>query len=91
MDKLEFIVFYTLFILVVIQLSGMAGQTIFSDSPEFSDVPTDTVSILNPLDNFGFWVGLLSISTEYQIVFTLVITPFIIGIVWILVELARGV
>lgn len=89
--KLEFILFYSLFVLFVVQLSGMAGQTIFADSPAFTDVPMDELSILNPLTNFGFWVGLLTISTEYQILFSLVMLPLIIGLVWSLVELARGI
>lgn len=89
--KLGFILFYTIFVLFVIQVSGMAGQAIFSDSPEFSAVPTDEATVLNPLTNFAFWVGLLTISTEYQIIFTIIILPLIVGLVWAFVEMARGI
>jgi len=91
MQKLDFIVFYSLFILFVIQLSGMAGQTILSNYPQFENVPTDSTTLLNPLSNIGFWIGLLTVSTDYQIIFTLILLPFIIGIAWIIVEIARGV
>jgi len=89
--KIEFVFFYTLFLLFVIYISGMAGRTIFASNPAFENVPTDAATILNPLANFGFWISLLTISTEYQILFTLVMLPMIVTLVWILIELARGV
>jgi hypothetical protein len=90
-SKVEFVLFYTVFILFVIQLSGMAGQTIFADSPQFANVPTDELSILNPLTNFGFWVSILTLSTEYQLLFSLLVLPLIVGLVWVFVEMVRGV
>jgi hypothetical protein len=90
-SKVEFVLFYTVFILFVIQVSGMAGQTIFGDSPQFANVPTDATTILNPLTNFGFWVSLLTLSTEYQLLFSLLILPLIVGLVWVFVEMVRGV
>lgn len=89
--KLEFILFYSLFILFVVQISGMAGQTIFADSPAFANVPTDEATILNPLTNLSFWIGMLTISTEYQILFSIIILPLIIGLVWSFVEMVRGI
>lgn len=75
----------------VIQISGMAGQSILSESPAFANVPTDAGTVLNPLVNLNFWIGLLTISTEYQILFTLILLPFIVGLVWIFIETVRGI
>jgi hypothetical protein len=90
-SKVEFVLFYTVFILFVIQVSGMAGQTIFADSPQFANVPVDATTILNPLTNFGFWISILTLSTEYQLLFSLLILPLIVGLVWVFVEMVRGV
>jgi hypothetical protein len=89
--KLEFILFYTLFVLFIAQISGMAGQSLLKDVPAFKNVPTDATSLLNPLTNMQFWLGMLTVSSDYQIIFTLILLPLIIGLVWSIIELVRGV
>ena len=89
--KLEFILFYTLFVLFIAQISGMAGQSLLKDVPAFKNVPTDATSLLNPLTNMQFWLGMLTVNSDYQIIFTLILLPLIIGLVWSIIELVRGV
>lgn len=89
--KLQFILFYTIFVLFTIELGAIAGVDIFQSSPDFASVPTDSATLLNPLTAFGFWIGLLSISAEYQIVYTVIFLPLVIGLAWTFVEMARGI
>jgi hypothetical protein len=89
--KLQFILFYSVFILFTIELGVLAGVDIFQNSPDFAGVPTDSATLLNPLTAFGFWIGLLTISVEYQVIYTVIFLPLIVGLAWSFVEMARGI
>lgn len=89
--KLQFIVFYSIFVLITIQLGALAGVDIFQNTPDFAGVPTDSATLLNPLTAFGFWISLLTVSVEYQVIYTIVLLPLIIGLAWSFVEMSRGI
>jgi hypothetical protein len=88
-SKLGYVLFYTAFLSFVVYVSGQAGASILSGVPEFANVPEP--SILDVLGTVSWFFALLSVSTEYQILFALVFTPLTVGMVWALVEIIRGV
>lgn len=87
--KLGFVIFYVTFLSFVVYLSGLAGGQILKNVPEFSGLPEPNV--VNVFVTVEWFFALLSVSTEYQILFALVFAPLSIGFLWCLLELIRGV
>lgn len=91
MRKLEFLLFYTTFLMFVIYISGLAGQTILSGTEGFDNLKNAPLDATNIFSTFSYFTALLSISTEYQMLFVVVIFPFLVGLIWLIVEWIRGI
>lgn len=87
-SKIGFIIFYTAFLVFVVYISGQAGATILGNVPEFSAMPDP--NILDVFVTLQWFFALLLVSTEYQILFTLVLTPMIVAMGWTILEFIRG-
>ncbi len=84
---LKFLLFYTAFIFFVTFISAHAGTTIFSNSegmPELVD--GSAANILNPLWYMGVVGAMMSLSSEFALVYILFVLPFIVGLGYIILE-----
>jgi len=90
-NKLKFIYSYSVFFMFVIYMSGIAGVTIFSGTEAIQHPPTSGLDLLNPFVSIPYFFSFLLISTEYQILFVCLIIPFVIGMVYLVLEWARGI
>ena len=90
-NKLKFFYSYTTFFMFVVYVSGIAGITIFSGTGQIQDVPTSGLNLLNPFVSIPYFFSFLLISTEYVILFAVLILPFVVGAVWSILEWARGI
>lgn len=82
---IEFLLSYSAFITFVAYVSGLAGASIIGNVP---DAPTafSEPSITNILAPFGYFLNLLLVSAEYQIIFTLILSPALVVIVYIIIK-----
>lgn len=89
--RLEFILFYSVFLVVVIFLSGLAGQSIISGPLGEQGLPQPTGAWwLDWTLPFTYFFSFLAVSSEMQMFFTIMIMPFLIGIIVIIAEMIRG-
>ncbi len=95
MDKIQFILFYTTFFFFIAQVTGMAGQSLISGVTTSITPPPAPTSILDTIgyvvNNIGFFFSLMTISTTYMLFGILIVSPFIITMLWILLEMIRGI
>ena len=89
-NKLKFFYSYAIFFFFVIYISSMAGTQIFKGVEGLENVPTG-LDLLNPFNSIPYFLKFLEISSEYRILTMIIITPFLIGVVWAILEWARGV
>lgn len=89
--KLQFILFYTLFIFFVVTISAYAGYDIILETQDLASIPETGINLLNPLQTFGIFFALLSVSTEYVLLGALLIVPYSIAVVYVILEFARGI
>jgi hypothetical protein len=103
--SLQFILFYTIFLFFIIQLSAMAGQSLVSgvNAPTAPSPPT------TPARGgfWGFWDGIFGIigylftnivyffqlmgsSSSFTVFGAIILAPFMIALVWIVLQLIRG-
>jgi NADH:ubiquinone oxidoreductase subunit 6 (subunit J) len=84
---LQFILFYSIFLFFFMQISSMAGQDIIKGvSPP--NPPTGIADAL--FTNFSYFFKLMSISSSFAILGAIILTPFIIGLIFVILQLARG-
>lgn len=91
--KLEFILFYSLFLSFVVQLSAMAGATIIKNAPPPPTIPpqpTIVDYIVWPILNAGYFFKLMSVSSDFLLFGSLILTPFLIALIFLIIELVRG-
>jgi hypothetical protein len=72
----------------------MAGVSIVKNAPSPPTIPPQPTIIdyiVYPISNIGYFFSLMAVSSDYLIFGTLVISPFIIGLIWTILELVRGV
>lgn len=83
MAEHEFIIFYTMFILFVIYLSGLIGFSILQGT---ESIPTSTNFSFDFLQAFGIFSTLLltGVVPEFQVIFGIILVPYIMGILYIL-------
>jgi hypothetical protein len=104
--KIQFIMGYSLFLFFLMQISAMAGESIVSgiEAPSVPTSPTTPtqggfwgfwdglVNIIGYIfSNIGYFFKLMGASTTFGIFGAVVLTPFVITLVWIILELIRGV
>jgi len=92
MTALKFLVFYATFMLFVVFIGTLAGISIFEGAEGIETIiPTSAYDLINPLWFINaVWV-LFSISSEFALLYTIVIAPFFVGVVYIVAALVRGV
>lgn len=91
MAALRFLVFYTIFILFISWVSAQAGTTIFSNSEDMQNLVADApANYYNPIWYIGALGAFMSLSTEFTLVYIVMITPLIIGIVYIVAATLSG-
>lgn len=105
LTRLQFILGYSIFLFFVMQLSAMAGQTIISGitPPSVPSAPNtpgktgfwgfwdgliDVVAYI--FGNIGYFFKLMGASTTFGMFGTVILTPFVIGLIWIIIEVIRG-
>jgi hypothetical protein len=88
------LLFYLVFLLFIGFLSIQAGVSIVTVGGNPSDIPIPTFNILNPLativSSFNFFAALLVTNSTYQIFTVIFVTPFIVLLLYALLQLARG-
>jgi hypothetical protein len=69
----------------IVYVSGLAGVAILGNVPQ---APSSVAapSLLDVFAPFGYFVALLSVSSEYQIIFTLLLTPAIVVTIYIIIK-----
>ena len=91
LTKLEFIFFYTVFLIFVIFISGEIGITVLSaEGITAIPQPTGAWWLDWTLPFQYFWV-FMTVSSENTLLFTLLILPFAVGITVVIAEMIRGV
>ncbi len=94
MNKLSFILFYSTFLFFIMQISAMAGADIVQNAPTtptMSGTPNVVTYLVWVFANMGYFFSLMAVSSEFFLFGVFILTPFIIGMVWTILELARGV
>ena len=84
---LRFLIFYTTFILFVTFVSVQAGVTIFRDADGMQTLIDEAPNnALNPLWYGSVLVGMMSISSEFTYIYIVFLAPFIVGLVYIILD-----
>jgi len=88
MGKLRYILFYATFIMIVTQLSSMAGMTLISGDVRFSP-PSPPANILEVpgwfVGNIVYFFKLMTVSTPFFYLGIFIII-LVIGLLWIIIE-----
>jgi hypothetical protein len=94
LTKLQFIYFYALFLFFVIQIGSMAGYTIVKNAPPAPTIPPEPTIldyITYPIANIGYFFKLMMTSSDYFLFGALILTPFIVAMLWVILEFVRGI
>ena len=84
---LQFILFYSIFLFTLMQISAMAGQNIIIGI----DPPTPPKTVGDALfGNFGYFFRMMGASSAFALFGTVVLTPFVVGLIWLIIETIRG-
>ena len=83
----KFLIYYTIFILFVSYISSQAGLSIFRNDDGMQtfidEAPTQSQNILWYLGILG---TMMSISTEFTLIYIVFLAPFIVGLAYIILE-----
>lgn len=84
---LKFLLFYTTFIFFVTTISAQAGLTIFGETEAMQDLIAGSAeNTLNPLWYIGVVGAMMSLSSEFTLIYILFIAPFVVGLGYIILE-----
>jgi len=99
MDKLDFVLYYTIFLIFISQLIGMMAADIniiegaIVNPPDFSPTSQIPEGIFGGatwiFSNFSRFFRLMFVSSEFMLFSVFIITPYIIGIFWCLLEIIK--
>jgi hypothetical protein len=80
-----FLFAYSAFILFVSYVGGLANMPVVNNVPS---VPTTVKapSLLDVFAPFGYFLSMLTVSTDYQMLFILLISPAIVVIGYIIIK-----
>lgn len=88
---------YMIFFMVVSQIAGMGGPSLFSgvisDPQSLVCQPTGVVSAVTCFfSNLGIFFRLLTVNAQYAILSSILVVPFVVVVAYALVELiARAI
>jgi hypothetical protein len=96
---LEFLTYYSAFFLFAVWLFGQMGQTVFTGIPApptaicTLDVSWTVIFqlIICGVSDFVYFFSLLFISSPFQPVIVALVTPYAIGMMWVIAAWLRGV
>jgi hypothetical protein len=95
MPKVYFIFATVLFFLFITQVSALVGVSVLSNVPVGFTPPPPPTSILDVLgfvvNNFVLFFKLMTVSSDFLIFGSVVITTFVIALLWAILELVRGI
>lgn len=101
--KLGFMVGYTTFLLVFTQFMAMFGSDMLQINPNdvVSGYPTPSFDPESPTSlitagtrfftNIAFFFELMSVNSTFWWIGTFVLTPFVIGVTWSLIEIIKDI
>lgn len=91
MDAVRFFMFYTVFFLFIAYISGLAGASIFQGTGAFENLALSSGwDVINPFYIIGTLGALFSVSTEFSLLFILILSPFFVGLVMLIARYIRG-
>lgn len=94
MSKALFIFSTTVFFLFIIQVSGMAGQSIIEGFDASVTVQSSGNFIIdfiaNFLNNIGVFLGLMSVNSSFGLFGTVIISAYIVTLLYILIATYKG-
>jgi hypothetical protein len=103
--RLEFILTYSIFLFFLMQISGMLGQSIISgvDPPSVPSAPVapektgfwgfwdGITGIFGYLfTNIAYFFKMMGASSGFALFGAVILAPFLIGLIWIIIEMIRG-
>ncbi len=80
-NEVEFVIFYTAFVLFVVILSGMSGFQILKNT---GDIPKDTNFEWTQIFNVFLTLLFVGVVPEYQFILILVIVPYSIAMAYVI-------
>lgn len=99
MEKLDFVVYYTIFIIFIAQIVGMMATDLtivgspIKNAPDFSpktQIPTNVLGgSIWIFSNFANFFKLMFVSSDFAFFTLFIITPYIIGMFWCLLEIIK--
>jgi len=92
--KVEFFVFYTMFLFAIIQITAMMGSDIITNAPTVPTIPAVPTAwdyLSYPFENIAYFFTLAALRSSFAIFGAIIITPFAIGVIWAVIELVRGI
>lgn len=89
-NRLEFLLFYSIFLIFVIYITGLSGQS-FLMTAGIENLPQPTGAWWEAFTlPMQYFFAFLFVSSEFAIIFSLILMPFIIGMVLVIAEMIRG-
>jgi hypothetical protein len=86
-SKLQYTVGYFAFMGFLIYISNMSGLLFINGSISAPPVP----NILDPIGNITYFLSALTISSDYQLLYILIIVPLTVGFAVCCLEWIRGI
>jgi len=90
--KIQFLGTYIIFLIFIVYMGGLLGSAVVTTG-EMGDVAValENLNPLNPLDAFSFFYVLMTVNTGFAILGTLIFTPLVIVVFYIVLEYLRGI
>lgn len=89
MKALTFLIFYTILVLFVVEITVLSGQEILTNTEGFTELAGEP-NILNPFYVITALWTLSNLDSSIFLMNTIVILPFIAGLVYIIASFIRG-
>ena len=92
--KVEFIMYYTLFLFAFGTIVTMIGQTTETGISDYyiPEPPSNPVEFIGyVMANIGFFFNIMTSNATFTVLGIAIFTPFLITMIWIILELIRGV
>ena len=94
-SKVTFIVGITIFFLFIVQVTGIWGVSFLQNADINFTPPPAPTSILDALafvvGNFAVFFTIMSVSSTFLIIGSVIFLGYTIGMLWAILELIRGV
>jgi len=97
-SHLKFLVAYGVFFLFMSQMTAWGAETIVSS--DFVDVSAPTCEIEGwdavidaigcIFSNLGVFLGMMTVSSEFAVIGTVLLIPLLIGMIYVILDLIRG-